>query len=157
MSLHIRPLLATDALFLREMLYHAVFVLPGSEMPSRDIVDQSELAAYIDGFGLRKGDIGLIAVDGETPVGVAWARLMRGYGFVDEATPELSIALLPEYRGQGIGTQLMQALLDALKPLAARVSLSVQRANPAFRLYQRLGFSVVSGDEASVIMVRSLL
>jgi ribosomal protein S18 acetylase RimI-like enzyme len=139
------------------MLYQAIFVPPGSEMPSRDIIDQPELAAYIADFGERTGDVGVVATEGEISVGAAWARLMSGYGFVDEATPELSIALMPEYRGQGIGTQLMQALLDALKPLAARVSLSVQRANPALRLYQRLGFGVVSSDETSVIMVRSLL
>jgi ribosomal protein S18 acetylase RimI-like enzyme len=156
-AIDIRPLRADDVPFLREALYHAVFVPPNAKPPARTLIDLPELAAYIDRFGARSGDVGVLALAGESPVGAAWARLMRGYGYVDDDTPELSIALLPEYRGQGIGTQLMQVLLNALKPLAARVSLSVQRANPAFRLYQRLGFGVVSGDEESVIMVRSLL
>lgn len=53
----------------------------------------------------------------------------------------VDIALLPPWRGQGIGTLLLQALLaDAAQAGAAAVQLSVDLRNPARRLYQRLGF-----------------
>jgi GNAT superfamily N-acetyltransferase len=52
----------------------------------------------------------LIAIDDGFPVGAAWYRLFRkdqpGYGFVDEETPELAIAVVPSRRGRGIGEAL---------------------------------------------------
>lgn len=156
MAIRIRALALEDAPFLQEALYHAVYVPPGVDPPPRSITALPELAAYIDGFGTRAGDTGILALDGEAPVGAAWARLMRGYGFVDASTPELSIALLPGYRGSGIGTRLMKALFAALTPIAQSVSLSVQLRNPAFRLYHRLGFQVVSQDGDTAIMVLAL-
>ncbi|MDX2138231.1 MAG: N-acetyltransferase [Chloroflexota bacterium] len=156
MAIEIRKVTLEDVPFLREALYHAIFVPPEAEPPPRSLIDLPELAAYVEDFGTRAGDVGVLALDGATPVGAAWARLMRGYGFVNEATPELSISLLPGYRGSGIGTQMMKALLAALVPVASRVSLSVQVSNPAFRLYQRLGFQIVARDGESAIMVLSL-
>jgi GNAT superfamily N-acetyltransferase len=156
MAIKIRALTLEDAPFLREALYHAIFVPPDTEPPARSIIDLPELAVYIEDFGTRTGDVGVLALDGATPVGAAWARLMRGFGFIDGATPELSIALLPNYRGSGIGTGLLKALLAALTPTASRVSLSVQMSNPAFRLYQRLGFQMVDRDGDSAIMVLSI-
>ena len=58
-------------------------------------------------------------------------------------TPELSVAVMPGYRGQGIGTRLLNALLDTASKSYDAVSLSVQADNPALRLYQRLGFEVI--------------
>ena len=85
------------------------------------------------------------------PVGVAWVRLMKSYGYVDNDTPELSISLLPEYRGKGIGTVLLSELLHSLKMKNCRyVSLSVQKANTAaLRLYRKAGFRIIEdkGDE----------
>ena len=54
------------------------------------------------------------------------------------------MAVLPEYRGQGIGTKLLMRLLAAAKGQYADVSLSVGSGNPAAHLYERLGFEVVS-------------
>ncbi len=153
MTIHIRAQTLADAPFLREALYHAIYVPPDAEPPPRTIIDLPELVTYIEGFGTRAGDRGVLALDGESPIGAAWARFMRGYGFVDDATPEMSIAVLPEYRGLGIGTRLIEALFVALTPVAKRVSLSVQVGNPAFRLYQRLGFQIVTNDGDSATMV----
>ncbi|HWF35637.1 MAG TPA: GNAT family N-acetyltransferase [Solirubrobacteraceae bacterium] len=55
----------------------------------------------------------------------------------------VDIALLPEHRGRGVGTQLLGALLAEAAGAARRVTLSVERSNPAARLYARLGFEVV--------------
>jgi ribosomal protein S18 acetylase RimI-like enzyme len=73
-------------------------------------------------------------------IGGAWLRRFPaaspGYGFVDASIPELSIAVLPEYRGRGIGSRLMAELLRE----AAAVSLSCDPQNPAWNLYLRFGF-----------------
>jgi ribosomal protein S18 acetylase RimI-like enzyme len=156
MLVHLRPLTADDAAFLREALYQAIFVLPGEAPPPRSLIDQPELAQYMSGFGGQVGDVGVVALVEATPIGAAWARLIRGYGYVDDQTPELSIAVLPGYRGQGVGEQLLYALFDSLRPSYNQVSLSVQTANPAHRLYQRLGFQIARDDGDSWLMLRRL-
>ena len=96
---HIRPLAQEDAHCLWEMLYQAIHVPEGAEPPTREIVHSPGLAHYVAGWG-RGGDMGYLAVDAEGMlVGAAWLRLFPaddpGYGFVDDATPELSVAVMP--------------------------------------------------------------
>jgi len=52
----------------------------------------------------------------------------------------IDIALLPEYRGQGLGGRMLQALLDEATTTGKSVSMHVEINNPALRLYERLGF-----------------
>ncbi|MBL8153928.1 MAG: GNAT family N-acetyltransferase [Anaerolineae bacterium] len=151
-----RPLRADEATFLIDALYHAIYIPPGVTAPPKTIVRNPDLAVYIDGFGTHSGDEGILAVHETLPVGAAWSRYIRGYGFVDETIPELSISILPDYRGMGIGTRLLEALLDRLKGSAEQVSLSVNLSNPAYRLYERYGFKVVTVDGDSAIMLRDL-
>jgi len=143
----IRPLTEADADWLWEMLYQAIYVSPDGEPPLREIVHEPGIAHYAADWG-RPGDIGYLATDTSgQQIGAAWLRLLvghdRGYGYVDDATPELAVAVMPGHRGQGIGTRLLSALLDAAGESYDAVSLSVQADNPALRLYQRLGFEVV--------------
>lgn len=148
-----------DQGMLREVLYWAIFVPNGSPRPGRDVLNRPELARYITDWG-RRDDAGIVAEMDGTPVGAAWLRRFSagepGYGFVDEATPELSIALLPEYRGQGIGSELLRRLLDAARARFEGVSLSVSAANPARRLYERAGFRPVGTPtkEALTMLLR---
>lgn len=147
-----------DQEFLREMLWHCLFVPPGAEPFAREILALPEISRYVAGWG-KPDDYGLIATDEATrqDVGAVWVRLMKGeekgYGYVDAATPELSIALLPEYRGQGIGTTMMKHLITELPAEYLTLSLSVSRQNPARCLYERLGFSVVEEEGDSIIML----
>jgi ribosomal protein S18 acetylase RimI-like enzyme len=155
----LRLLTKADQPLLWQMLHQALFVPLGLERPPFAIVYQPELARYVAAWG-RTTDLGFVAEDTETkrPVGAAWVRLLadeeRGYGYVDKDTPELSIAVLPDYRGKGIGSALLTALLDAAAERFPAVSLSVSRDNPALRLYTRFGFTVVSDDEETLTMVR---
>jgi ribosomal protein S18 acetylase RimI-like enzyme len=154
----IRELTRHDEAFLYEMLYHAIYVPPGGAPPPRDVVWQPDLNKYVAGFG-RRGDMGYAAIDCESaqPIGAAWLRLLtadnRGYGFVDDATPELTAAVLPGFRFRGIGTALLQQLLTAAAERYHGVSLSVWRENPAYRLYAKLGFEVVKQNEHDAIMI----
>lgn len=148
----IRLLTPADEPFLWEMLYQAIYVAEGQPPMPREIVRQPEISRYAAGWG-RPGDLGFAALAGGQPVGAAWLRLWsaenRGYGYVAENIPELSIAVLPEYRGQGLGERLMTRLLQAALAHYPAVSLSVSEGNPARRLYLRLGFREVSAEPGS--------
>ena len=115
-NLRFRLTTPRDEPILRDMLYLAVFVPPGSPLADYSVVAQPELARYVSGWG-RRGDDGIIAVgsSGE-PIGAVWLRLWsehdHGYGFINALTPELSVAVRPEARGGGIGTQLLRRLLQ---------------------------------------------
>jgi ribosomal protein S18 acetylase RimI-like enzyme len=58
----------------------------------------------------------------------------------------VDIALLPEHRNAGIGTRLVQSLLDEAVRTGKSIRLSVVTTNPAVRLYQRLGFSTADDN-----------
>ena len=55
----------------------------------------------------------------------------------------IDIALLPEYRNAGIGSRLLRDLLDEAATAGKLVRIHVEKFNPALRLYQRLGFSII--------------
>ena len=80
-----------------------------------------------------------------------------GYGFVDDETPELAIAVVPSKRGHGIGDELLQELIAKAKAGGyGRLSLSVEPGNPARKLYERHGFEVVDEGAEAWTMVASL-
>ncbi|MEH2250915.1 GNAT family N-acetyltransferase [Nostoc sp.] len=101
----------------------------------------------------HKDDSGFIAIleSSNQPVGAAWLRLLtgenKGYGYVDNRTPELAIVILPQYRNKGIGTQLLTHLLAAAKTSYPSVSLSTRATNSAVILYKRFGWEVFADSE----------
>lgn len=157
MKYTLRPLVESDESVLWDMLYHAIYVALGDSPPPRDVVRRPQLARYVRDLG-RPTDLGVLAIDAGTgdPIGAAWLRLLdgdnRGYGYVDDNTPELSIAVLPAYRGAGVGTALLRRLLDLATDHYDAISLSVSRNNPATRLYERFGFTIVDSSGTSHVM-----
>ena len=128
------------------MLYYASHANDNDGTNVGDVMINPELAKYVSNWG-RDGDLGFMAV-AEQPFGAVWARLFvgpnKGYSQVDDKTPELAIAVHPDYIGRGIGTQLMRHFLEKAKPIYPGIALNVRSDNPALRLYQRLGFEIVS-------------
>jgi ribosomal protein S18 acetylase RimI-like enzyme len=55
----------------------------------------------------------------------------------------MDVALLPEFRGRGIGTAILDRLLAYADGLHAPVTLHVEPFNPALRMYERAGFTFV--------------
>jgi ribosomal protein S18 acetylase RimI-like enzyme len=55
----------------------------------------------------------------------------------------MDIALLPAYRNGGIGGRLLRDLLEEAATANRRLTIHVERYNPALRLYRRLGFEPV--------------
>ena len=64
----------------------------------------------------------------------------------------IDIALLPECRGQGTGTAIMEALQEAGRACSKGVGIMVEKFNPALRLYQRLGFAPIADREVYLEM-----
>lgn len=141
----IRVMEKGDYPVLNEFLYQAIFVPKGVKPPSRDIIYEKNIYAYIKNFGCQKGDLGVVALQNGQIIGAAWTRIIPAYGHVDELTPELAVSLFPEFRGFGIGTKLMKKLFGLLCDNGyERTSLSVQTDNPAVGFYKKLGYKIIA-------------
>ncbi len=155
-----RLLSDADMPFMQRMLQAAAYWQTDDDRPNESIPE--EALRYITDWG-RPGDLGVIAIDElDSPVGAASYRLFPedepGYGFIDCSIPELTIAVRANGREQGIGTKLLQALVERAVLSGHRgLSLSVSSDNPAVRLYQRLGFRKVGEAEGSWTMLLSLV
>ncbi|MDZ5471250.1 GNAT family N-acetyltransferase [Bacillus sp. 31A1R] len=142
-----------DLPFLSDMLYEAIYIPEGEPRPSREIVNDSNMAKYIQDWG-REGDIALIATEHNKAVGAIWVRLFtddyKTYGYVDSQTPIISMAVSSAYRGLGVGNTLLIELKKLVKEKGYHaLSLSVDPNNPALRLYERHGFVKVGVDGTS--------
>lgn len=153
----VRPMKPEEYPLLEDFLYEAVFQKPESKPAPKSIIEAPELRVYIQDFGSRRGDFCLCAESEGRVIGAAWARLTTGFGRIDDQTPELAVSVLREHRGRGVGSALLRALIARLRSAGfAQVSLSVQKANPAVRLYRRLGFYVACEQEGELVMVLPL-
>ncbi len=157
MNYIIRNIRGSETYLLKDFLYEAIFIPEGVDPPDKDIIEKPELRVYTDGFGSNKGDYCLVAETDDKVVGAVWTRIMNDYGHVDDDTPSFAISLYKEYRGQGIGTQLMVKMLELLKENGyKRASLAVQKANYAVKMYEKVGFKTVDENEEEYIMVCEL-
>ena len=150
MKYTIREMTAQEYPLLDDFLYEAIFVPEGVDPPSKSIITAPELQVYVKGFGASKDDFALVAEVENKIIGAVWVRIMNDYGHIDDKTPSLAISLYKKYRGQGIGSSLIKEMLSLLQAHGYKhVSLSVQKANYATKLYQKIGFRIIKeiGDE----------
>lgn len=156
MAVVVRRGSAQDVRFLRDMLHHAYYW-----KERKPDAGPGPVQLYVKAWG-REGDSAVIAILDGFPVGAAWYRLFPsghpGYGFVNEQTPELAIAVVPSARGKGVGSALLATLLDRARADGyTALSLSVDRFNAAaIALYERHGFAAVEEGDDSVTMVASV-
>jgi ribosomal protein S18 acetylase RimI-like enzyme len=164
MTIEIRPVTAHDEDFLWEMLYYAAHADEEEHCSIADLALDPILTSYVVGWG-KAGDLGFVAVTSGSNMrlGAAWVRLpiagQQGYSYLDDQTPELAVAVLPAYRGQGIGGVLMERLVQAAHGKYSAIILSVRNNNPAKRFYQHIGFVVtrqitnrVGGQSSEMIL-----
>ncbi|MDE6472016.1 MAG: GNAT family N-acetyltransferase [Clostridia bacterium] len=153
----IREMKTNDYFLLDDFLYNAIFIPKGINPPPKSIIQQEELQVYVKDFGKLKDDVALVAETNGKIIGAVWARIMNDYGHIDNDTPSLAISLYKDYRGYGIGTDLMQNMLSLLKRRSyKRVSLAVQKENYAVKMYKNVGFAIVDENPQEYIMVRRL-
>lgn len=153
----IRSLRTEEYGLLETFLYEAIFVPEGATPPPREILQKPELRVYLDGFGTEAADLALVAERNGNVVGAAWTRIMNDYGHLEDGVPSLAISLLPEARGQGIGSRLLRSLQRCLRDKGyEKMSLAVQKANYAVRMYEKAGFRRVDENEEEYLMMCDL-
>ena len=132
--LSLRPAAEADIPFLVELRRQTMSdhqlasgVVPSEEERMRRVLAQFDCAQVI--------------LQADKPVGLLKVRR-------EGRTWELvQVQLLPSLQGKGVGTKLLQSLVQEAREAGAGLKLNVLKANPARRLYERIGFVVV-GEKA---------
>jgi GNAT superfamily N-acetyltransferase len=157
----LRRAVAADASFLADMLVVAADWSGDHRRPKVQLLADRQVNRYLKGWK-RAADDGVLALDDNgAPIGACWYRVLGktepGYGFVAPGVPELTLGVRPLWRAQGVGRTLLRALCDVAKERGhQRISLSVERANFAQRLYISEGFTTLSSGRDSDTMVKTL-
>ncbi len=143
-----------DVRFLKDMLRHAFYWRSGGT------VEDASLWRYVSGWG-RQGDAAVIALEDGFPIGAAWYRLFTreepGFGFVDSRTPEVAMAVVPSRRGRGIGSDLLDSLVELAKEQGyGGLSLTVADQSAAMHVFEKNGFSKVEQTDGSWTMSLAL-
>lgn len=150
----IREIEKNEYELLNDFLYEAIFIPKGTEKPPKDIIKNKELQVYVKDFGTNKHDNCLVAEYENKIVGACWTRIMNDYGHIDNETPSFAISLYEEYRGKGIGTDLMLKMLELLKQKGYKqASLAVQKENYAVKMYKKVGFEIIDENDEEYIMI----
>ncbi|MDR2409503.1 MAG: GNAT family N-acetyltransferase [Bacteroidales bacterium] len=158
----IRPLEKGEYHILERMLYKAIYQPDEDNLIPKEIVKLPEISVYIDNFGEKADDYCLVAeMDGKI-VGAVWTRILaddiKGFGFIDSETPEFAISLFKEHRSKGIGTKLMQAMIEHLRDRGYKqTSLNVKKENYAVRLYKNMGFKIIDENNEDYLMLLELI
>ena len=159
--MQIRPVTKDDVPFLKKMVYEAARWNPDwPREPIDEVLADPVVIRYHAGWG-REGDGGVVAeIEGQA-VGASWYRLFSddapGFGYIDDKTPELTIAVLPLHRRKGIGHALLHScMVQAREEGFQAVSLSVAVHNRSRMMYQRAGFQKVDDRGDSWVMVANL-
>ena len=153
----IRKIEKNEYELLNIFLYEAIFIPKGMEKPPEDIIKNKELQVYIEDFGTNKDDNCLVAEYKNKIIGACWTRIMNDYGHIDNETPSFAISLYEEYRGKGIGTDLMLKMLELLKQKGyKKASLAVQKEHYAVKMYKKVGFEIIDENDEEYIMICKL-
>lgn len=154
----IRKIKESELDILEDLLYEAIYQPEGADLLDRSIIETPEINVYTNNFGAKPDDYCLVAeVEGKI-IGAVWIRILadeiKGFGNIDDFTPEFAISLYKEYRNQGIGTKLMKQMIEHMRQKGFRqTSLSVNKENYAFRMYEKLGFKVIKENNHDYLML----
>ena len=119
---------------------------------NKSLSDIPKLAIYNEFYGFTSKDLGLYALVDNQLSGAVWIRRLNAdhgsNAYIDDNIPILNIAVLPEFRGKGIGSQMIEQLFMEAGALYDNISVSVISDSPAISFYERHGF--VRHDNGSV-------
>jgi len=108
--------------------------------------DVPQLSVYETFYGYTSKDLGLYALADNQLAGAAWIRRLNAdhgaNGYIDDNTPILTMAVLPQYRGMGIGSLMLVQLMIEASALYEAISLGIVADSPALRFYERHGFTL---------------
>ncbi len=145
-NMRLRPATAEDAAFIVEMARHAC-VIEDWPLPDADDEDTQSLLPGSD-------DIVVVATHATgVSIGAAWTFRHDPPLMVDtdgHSLPELTIAVAPEMRGNGVGGALLDELMVRCATTYDALALNVHQRNPAAHLYRRKGFRVMGRGRGSL-------
>jgi GNAT superfamily N-acetyltransferase len=157
--LQFRPLVAGDQDKLWHWLHVALWDPPPAELRPIEALQVPGVRIYAEHWG-KPSDVGVVAQVNGADVGACWMRLLPvgvGLASIDTQTPQLGIALEPQFQHKGHGRPLM---LEALRVAGLagyrQVSLTVHPENPAQRLYESCGFRKIERRNSYHLMVASV-
>lgn len=157
--LRFRALAAEDQDKLWHWLHVALWDPPPAGLRPIEALQVPGARIYAENWG-KPSDVGVVAQVEGTDAGACWVRLLPagvGLASVDAGTPQLGIALEPEFQHKGYGRPLM---LETLKATAQagyqQVSLTVHPENPAQYMYESCGFRKVERRNSYYLMVASV-
>lgn len=133
---------AHDEEALWQMLYYAAWMELDGATSYHPALDDPQLRDYVTEWGALN-DIGVIARDGNRVIGAAWARPVLHADETAMMTTddgELAIALVPEWRGHGVGTTILACLCALADARHMPLVLTVREHNQAIVMYQHAGF-----------------
>lgn len=157
MNYIIREMQSSEYLLLEDFLYQAIYQPDKTNLAPISIIEKPELQVYIKDFGKQKDDYCFCAVVDGKVIGAVWVRNINGYGSVDNDTVEFAISVYDEYQKMGIGTALMNKMIEHLEKLNySKASLAVQKENYALRMYKKVGFEIVDENDQEYIMIHKL-
>lgn len=157
MDYTIRGMRTDEYPMLDDFLYQAIYQPDTTDLAPKSIINKPEFQVYIKDFGRQKDDYCFCAEVNNRIIGAVWVRNINGYGSIDNVTVEFAISVFDEYQKMGIGTALMDRMLEHLKELNyPKASLAVQKGNYAVRMYQKVGFEIACENEQEYIMIHRL-
>lgn len=157
MDYTIREMRTDEYPLLDDFLYQAIYQPDTTNLAPKSIINNPELQVYIQDFGRQKDDYCFCAEVNNRIIGAVWVRNINGYGSIDDVTVEFAISVFDQYQEMGIGTALMNRMLEHLKELNyPKASLVVQKGNYAVRMYQKVGFEIACENEQEYIMIHRL-
>lgn len=134
----------------------------------KKLQDFPQLEIYSRFYGLSSKDLGLYALSEHKIAGGAWIRLLKeddkANAFIDEKTPILTIAVMPEFRNQGIGSAMLEQLFLEAGALFERMSVTILNNEKNVSFFKKhefvevensFGKSPIDGTE-TITMVKEL-
>jgi GNAT superfamily N-acetyltransferase len=154
--LSLRPLAAHDQDKLWHWLHIALWDPPPAGLRPIEVLQTPGVRIYAQDWGCSS-DIGIVAQVNGIDAGACWVRLLPlgvGLASIDASTPQLGIALEPQFQRKGYGQQLMLSALAAARAAGfTKVSLTVHPENLAQYMYERCGFKKVGLRNGYHLMV----
>lgn len=97
--------------------------------------DTNNLEKYFEFYGLKPTDLGLYAMLNNEVAGAIWLRK-----FSDIEIPVMSVAIAPKYKGEGIGSFMMEQFLQEAGAIYEKISIDISHKQKSLKFYEKFGF-----------------
>jgi ribosomal protein S18 acetylase RimI-like enzyme len=137
MNIELYFLRSSESKIVENMLQYAYRL----DVLSKTINELPQLKKMSNFYGLTTKDLGLYALYENKIAGAVWSREL------DSKIPTISMAVLPEFQMQGIGTQIMEQFLQEAGALYTNIEVNVLKDSKAINFYKKFGFVEVKNSE----------